>query len=138
MRVHNIKSLAALGTYNIWFRMETTLTSHTAPINPIVDIHINHNNSVDSSIVSLKEDLLLTEAPILPLLSAPQKFEIHNPQIVNEDIQIGYIGPLFMQFVSQVSGNFHITVKLAKHLYNGGYWRTPNTNNLDPVVCWVN
>ena len=138
MRVHNIKSLAALGTYNIWFRMETTLTTHTAAINPIVDIHINHNHSVDSSIVSLKEDLLLTQAPILPLLSAPSKFEIHNPQIINEDIQIGYIGPLYFQFMSQISGVFDMSVEFINHLYNGGYWRTPTSNNLDPVVCWVN
>lgn len=94
----------------MWFRMETTLPTHTAPISPIVDIHINHNHSVDSSIVSLKEDLMLTQAPILPLLAAPQKFEIHNPQILNEDIEIGYIGPVYIQFSSQVSGVFDINV----------------------------
>lgn len=53
---------------------------------------------------------MLTQAPVLPLLTAPQQFEIHNPQILNEDIQIGYIGPFYMQFASQVSGIFDINV----------------------------
>lgn len=138
MRVYNIKNIVPLGTYNIWFRMETTLAINPVAIYPIVDIHINHNNSVDSSIVSLKEDLNLTQSPMLPLLSAPQKFQIYNPQILNEDIRIGYIGPVYMQFVSQVAGVFDISVEFANHLYNGGYWRTPTSSNLDPVVCFLN
>lgn len=54
MRVYNIKNIIPLGTYNMWFRMKTTLPSYASPISPIVDIQINHNNSVDSSIVSFK------------------------------------------------------------------------------------
>lgn len=74
----------------------------------------------------------------MPLLSAPTKFQIHNPQIINEDIQIGYIGPVYLQFYSQIAGVFDIDVEFNRHLYNGGYWRTPTSNDLDPVVCLLN
>lgn len=74
MRVHNIKPLNPLGAYSIWFRMETTALSATGTISPIVDIQLNHNHSVDSSMVSVYDNLMLAQAPILPLLNAPQKF----------------------------------------------------------------
>ena len=40
--------------------------------------------------------------------------------------------------MSQASGVYDITVEFINHLYNGGYWRTPTSNNLDPVVCFLN
>ena len=52
MVVYNMETLSPTATYNIWIRMETTLEEAAGPINPTIDIHINHNYSVDSSVVS--------------------------------------------------------------------------------------
>ena len=138
MRVYNFLTLTPLDSYNIWFRMETTADINPTALNPTIDIQINHNNSVDNSIVSQYTDLPLTQNPILPLLSAPALFEIHNPQIMNEYTQIGYIGPLFVQFTSTLAGQFDIQLALADHQYNWGGWKTPNSDDLDPLVCLIN
>ena len=74
MVVYNMETLNPTGTYNIWIRMETTLEEAAGPINPTIDIHINHNYSVDSSVVSEYDNLPLTENPVTPLLVAPNKF----------------------------------------------------------------
>ena len=74
MRVHNIQTLAALGSFELSFRMQTTQTTpFTSAITPTIDIHVNHNESVDNSIVSVKENLALSISPI-PLLAPPHRF----------------------------------------------------------------
>ena len=51
--------------------METTLPDNPLQLEPTIDIQINHNHSVDSSIVSEYTDLPLGQNPILPELAAP-------------------------------------------------------------------
>lgn len=70
MKVYNFKTLNPLGSYEIWFRLETTLPYVNYTITPTVDIQINHNFSVDNSIVSNIENLELTN-PVLPILAGP-------------------------------------------------------------------
>jgi hypothetical protein len=72
IRVSNIMPLAPIASYNIWFKMNTTDPIANYSITPTATIRINHNNSVDQSLVSNYEDVNLLNAPFLPQFGGPK------------------------------------------------------------------
>jgi hypothetical protein len=144
--VSNIKSINSGLAYQLRIRLQTTLADHTAPIFPAVDILVNHNNSIVNSIVETAYlvPLATTNTPT-PVMSRPDEFTISNPQILNEEVRINYIGRLFVDFDSSAAVTKNFRIAFPNHRYNTGKWSTANeaaavANSLlnDPLVCMIN
>lgn len=96
------------------------------------------------SITESRESRLLTKTS--PGVGAsPAEFVIDNPQILNEEVRVNYIGRLFIDFTSSTSTSTDLRISLLNHRYNQGKWSTANeaaalTDPLlnDPLVCILN
>lgn len=78
-------------------------------------------------------------------MSRPDEFTISNPQILNEEVRINYIGRLFVDFDSSAAATTNLRIAFPNHRYNTGKWSTVNevaaiANSLlnDPLVCMIN
>jgi hypothetical protein len=155
MIVSNIKSIISSTSYQIKVRLQTTAPSHTAAISPTVDILVNHNftyiNQINQAVDSIVE--VANQVPLgaianvgsIPIMSRPDEFTINNPQILNEEVRINYIGRLFVDFDSSAAVTTNLRITFPNHRYNTGKWSTANELATvgqpllyDPLVCMIN
>lgn len=140
MLVYNIKSISPSTAYSLNVRLRTTLTNFTAPITPTVDVYVHHNQSILNGFdPCFVEDVIGVQlGSVLPSMAAPEEFKIDNPQVLNDEIRVNYIGRMFIDFQSSAAMTTNLKITLSNHRYNTGFWNTQHGPTYDPMVCMIN
>ena len=82
--IYNMKQIAASGTYQMNCRLQTVGHKYSSSISPTISIQLHHNYSLGNTFTATANNVLLQQAPVFPNKAKPNKFQIDNPQIVNE------------------------------------------------------
>lgn len=85
-------------------RLQTTNTKFSGTISPQISIQLHHNFTIKDSFTAVANNITLQQAPVSPNKAKPIQFQIDNPQIINKNPRVNYVGPLFIDFTSSATG----------------------------------